>query len=207
MYLKKKIQSKQEQWWLRRNFYFYHTGLFTLEKICKIVGWPDIVFCFNEDHFAKHFCLTLLFMHFLDMLKIPSTYGLRKFGFALYSSQFGQLNILFSKWESYPQYIKYITWWITYIARNAWWARDRNVFTNLHQHSKAAPFPTNSAKQEFCLGKGGAASFSDSNSCSVNSMETRYRKLSAKWPCKIMAWMGFFCACYFAELALRQLFL
>lgn len=53
MYLKKKIQSKQQHWWLRRNFYFYHTGLLNFEQIYKIVGWPDIAFCFNEDHFGQ----------------------------------------------------------------------------------------------------------------------------------------------------------
>lgn len=154
---------------------------------------------------AKHFCLTLLFMHFLDMLKIPSTYGLRKFGFALSSSQFGQLNILFSKWESYPQYIKYITWWIMYIARNAWWAHDRNVFTNLHQHSKAAPSPTTLQNKNSAWEREVLPLFLIQTLVLVNSMETKYRKLSARWPCKIMAWMGFFCACCFAELAPRQL--
>lgn len=54
MYLKKKEnKKKQEQWWLRRNFYFYHTGLFNLEQIYKTVVWPDIAFCFNEDHFGQ----------------------------------------------------------------------------------------------------------------------------------------------------------
>lgn len=30
-----------------KSFYFYHTGLLNLEQIYKVIGWPDIAFCFN----------------------------------------------------------------------------------------------------------------------------------------------------------------
>lgn len=36
-----------------KNFYFYHTGLFNLAQIYKVAGWPEIAFCFNEDHFGQ----------------------------------------------------------------------------------------------------------------------------------------------------------
>lgn len=92
-------------------------------------------------------------------------------------------------------------WWV----RNAWSAHDRNVFTNLHQHPKAAPFHATLQNRNSGWEREVMPLFLDSNSCSVNNVESGYRKLSARWPCKIMVWMALFSALCFAELALRQL--
>lgn len=123
---------------------------------------------------AKQFCLTLLLMHFLDMLKTPSTFGLIKFRIALYSSQFGQLNIVYSKWES-SLCITYITMMEQaqkYLVRT--WQKCSHNFTSALQ---SILFPYHSAKQEFWMRK----DFLHLNPSSVNSSKTGHRKLSARF--------------------------
>lgn len=152
---------------------------------------------------TKQFWITLLLMHFLDMLKIPSTFMVREsLGLPFIVPNLVNSIFLFQNGNLILGTSNISPWWIKDITRNAWWAHDRKIFTNLHQHSKAAPFHT--TLQNRNSGWKVVPLFLDSHPFSVSSMEIGYRKLSAR-PCKRMVWMGLFSACSFAELALRQL--